>query len=69
MNSRTKRKPVIGIQYNSIVLLKSTLEAYNKGFDQGNISRCLKNPKSTHCGYKWRYINFKHNKIYRIRRK
>ena len=67
MNSRTKRRPVIGIKGNSIILLNSTLEAYDKGFDQGNISRCLKNPKSTHYGYKWRYISYKHNKIYRIK--
>lgn len=54
--------PVIAIDKNNKVLLfKSTLDAKKKGFDQGNISKCLKGKYKTHKGYKWYKVSYSHN--------
>ena len=60
--------PVIGIKDDFIILLKFVNDGSSKGFDPSTISKCLKGKYKTHKGYKWFRINYKHNKIYRIKR-
>lgn len=62
------RRPIIGINKDTgkVLLFKSKSEAGGT-FDSRTLHRCLtKKPKyKSHRGYKWYYINYKHNKIYR----
>lgn len=60
-------KPIIGINKdtNSIILLKSRNEAKEKGFRPSNITLVCQGKRPHHKGYKWFYINYKHNKTYR----
>ena len=54
--------PVIAIDKNNkILLFKSTLDAKDKGFNSGNISKCLNKKLKTHKRYKWYKVNYKHN--------
>lgn len=56
------KTPVIAMgKNNKILLFKSTLDAKDKGFNSGNISKCLNKKLKTHKGYKWYKVNYKHN--------
>lgn len=63
------RKPIIGISIEDkkVLLFKSRNAVIDKGFNVGCIYKCLKNPSKNHKGYKWYYINYKHNRKYRIK--
>lgn len=63
--ARHKWKPIIGIKDNNIVLFKALRFSQNKGFDPSTIVKCIKGKHKTHKGYKWLYVNYKHNQIYR----
>ena len=57
--------PIIGIhiKFDQIKLYKSMLDANKDGFHiKACIPECLKGNRKTHKGYKWYYINYKHNK-------
>ena len=54
-------KPVIGINNNSVVLLKSISHGKLKGFTPNGICACCNKRQHTHRNYKWFYINYKHN--------
>ena len=58
-------KPIIGINKDTIILLKSRNEAKEKGFRPSNITLVCQGKRPHHKGYKWFYINYKHNKTYR----
>ena len=60
----SRRKPVIG-RGVKIILLMSAKDGKKFGFAPSNITNCLKKRYFTHKGYKWYYINYKHNKRYR----
>lgn len=66
-SAQSRKKPIIGISLNSIILLKSVNDAYSKGFNAKAIpSICKGTSRSrTHGGYKWLYVNYKHNKLFR----
>ena len=61
------RKPIIGISKESIILLKYRNQARDFNFNPNMISNVLSKRAKTHRGYRWYYINYKHNKIYRIK--
>lgn len=65
--SKSSLKPIIGIHKkdSKILLFKSTKEATEKGFTDTCISNCLNRRQKSSKGYKWYYINYKHNKVYR----
>lgn len=69
----TPPKPVIGIsiKFKPPLLFKSTSDSKQKGFTQGNISSCCRKAycKNTNIykGYRWYFVSYKHNKIYRIK--
>lgn len=60
--------PCIGINKNSIILLKSCSDGKSKGFRATHISTCLRKNKKLHKGYRWYKINYKHGRRYRIKR-
>ena len=64
-----RRKPIMGISLhdNTILLFKSGADAhkFNLDFDSSHISKCCNNPKKSHNGYRWKFVNYKHNKRYR----
>lgn len=68
--NRKKSKPIIGISLanKSIVLMNSIRDAEKKGFNHSLIIANLKHRQNSHRGYKWLYINYKHNNIYRIKK-
>lgn len=57
------KAPVIAIDSDKILLFKSMLDAQDKGFDQGAISKCINKSHhyKTHKGYRWYKINYKYN--------
>ena len=60
-------RPIIGIPLKSstIILFKTLAQSKNKGFNPGNIVSCIKGRQKSSKGYKWYYISYKHDKIYR----
>ena len=62
-SSKSREKSIIGISLTnkSILIFKSLKDAKTQGFSS-NLSKCLKKCQSSHKGYKWYYINYKHNK-------
>lgn len=65
--SQSQKKPVIGvgISNNSILLFKCINDTKDRGFTQSNVSNALKGRQKSHRGYRWYYVNYKHNKILR----
>ena len=61
------RRPIIAISPKSKILFKYLRQATDKGFDISCVCKCLKGERKLHKGYKWKYINYTHNKIYRIK--
>lgn len=59
------RKPVIGISNKNIILLSCVGDALNYGFKSTGVSMALKKKLPHYKRYKWFYINYKHNKVYR----
>ena len=57
-------RPIIGINKdtNSIILLKYRNEAKEKGFNPNNITLVCQGKRPHHMGYKWYYLNIKHEK-------
>lgn len=53
------RVPIIGINIkdNTIIILKSSYESKDLGFNPSNITNVLKGRWSTHKGYKWYYLD------------
>lgn len=64
---RKTRKPIIGISTlnGSVVLFKYLTESELRNFKSTCISNCLNKRQKTHKGYKWLYVNYKHNKLFR----
>lgn len=57
-------KPVIAIRHYEVLLYKSMSHTPYKG---NNISRCCKGKLKTYMGYRWYFINYKHNRKYRVK--
>ena len=57
-------KSVIALSKDNLILIKSINEAKNFGFKHQGIYRSMRN-KRPYNGYRWYYINYKHNKRYR----
>lgn len=66
-SAQSRKKPIIAIplKIGSIILLKSVNDANEKGFSAKHIPSVLKGKKNSLNGYKWKYVNYKHNKRYR----
>ena len=64
---QSQKKPVIGISTsnNSILLFKCINDTKDRGFTQSNVSNALKGRQKSHRGYRWYYVNYKHNKTLR----
>ena len=62
------RQAIIGISLDCHrpILLKSMLEGNSRGFSQGNIWSCLQGHYKQHKGYKWFYVNYKHERRLRF---
>ena len=62
--TRSRWKPIIGISLDNkdILLFLSIKHAKVKGFHHAIINDCLKGKFKQHKGYKWKYINYKHEK-------
>ena len=58
---KISQTPVIGINNNSIILLKSTFDGTKIGFNHSHISECANKIYKQHKGYRWYKINYKHN--------
>ena len=54
-----KFSPIIGINIkdNTILIFKSRNKAKEKGFDPCTITKCCKNTRRSHKGYKWFYLD------------
>lgn len=54
-----KRIPIIGISITdgSIIKFDYMTRAENSGFLQSSISKCCKDKRPTHKGYKWMYLS------------
>lgn len=57
-----KKKPIIGISFDKIILLKSSKSSSLYGFTFTNIVACLHGHQKTHRGFKWYYINYNHGR-------
>ena len=61
VNTRTKRKPIIGISLhdNSFILYKYILQVEDDGFDPSAVAKCCKGKWKHHKykGYKWYYLD------------
>lgn len=67
-NKGCKVFAIIGISLDkdSIIILHSQPSVRHLGFDPGTVNKCLKGRyHHKHKGYKWYYLNYKHNKRYR----
>ena len=67
---KAKSKPVIGIPLdstNKTILTIARKDVSNYGFDPGHVGKCIRKVYKAHKGYKWYWINYKHNKKYRIK--
>lgn len=66
------KQAVLGVPLddtNKITLAISHNDVSNYGFNQSAVSRCLAKIRKSHKGYRWYKVNYKHNKIYRIKRR
>ena len=63
--AKSKWKPIIGINSYNILLYKSVSQCQKDGFDPSTVVKCIKGKHKMHKGYHWKYINYKHNFIFR----
>ena len=64
--NRSRRKGVIGLSSNKIVLIKFRLDAYNFGYYPTHIRRSIRE-KSLYKGLRWYNLNHRHSKTYRVK--
>lgn len=67
---RKRMKQVIGIPLdntNKIILTVSRNDVSKYGFQPSNVSMCLNKKLKSHKGYKWFRVNYKHDKVYRVK--
>lgn len=67
---QSKLKPVIGISTENkhFILLKYIRESTDYGFDFSTVRKCCSGCyHHKHKKYKWYYLNYKHNRKYRLR--
>ena len=66
------KRPVLAIHKDDpkIILLYDAITAVKRdGFDASTVSRVIKNEQRHHKGFKWKNLNYWHNKIYRVKKK
>lgn len=63
---KKKFKPIMAYG-DKILLFTSIKEAIEKGYNAGNIIRCLKGERKSHKGLRWFRINYNSTKIYRVK--
>lgn len=66
--AKQRRRPILAISLDKrYVLLFLSQKDATKKFPNAHITDCCKKRRNHSLGFKWYYINYKHNKTYRIK--
>lgn len=66
-SSRSRKVALMGISTSKVLLFFGINDVKKFGFTSTSVRYCLNSSRKIYKGYAWYYLNYKHNKIYRIK--